>query len=106
MQAGMSRDQYFEMCEMMGSTPVEEEVPIEYDELPDEVQEALAVYNMMQDNWDSMNGIYMGKIMSGISDIFNIMDVQDRKTTYFILGIIDRQRSEILNAKHRQKAAK
>lgn len=102
----MTKEQYFEMCEMMGSDPNPSEVPVEYEDLHDEVQEAMAVYNMLQDNWDSMNGIYMGKVLTGISDIFSIMEVQDPKTIYFIITILDRNRSEILNAKHKQKAAK
>ena len=102
----MTKDQYFEMCEMMGTDPIDSEIPIEFGELHDEVQEAMTVYNMLQDNWDSMNGIYLGKIVTGISDIFKIMAVEDEKTIYFIISIIDRQRSEILNAKHKNKATK
>ena len=102
----MTKDQYFEMCEMMGSDPIDEEIPLEYADLPDEVQEAMTVYNMLQDNWDGMNGVYMGKIMTGVSDVFNIVGIEDPKTIYFILNLLDRQRSEILNAKHKQKAAK
>ncbi len=102
----MDKDQYFEMCEMMGTEPIDSEIPIEYEDLPTDIQEAMNVYNMLQDNWDSMNGVYMGKVVAGISDIFKIMDVEDERTTYFIISIIDRQRSEILNAKHKQKATK
>jgi hypothetical protein len=102
----MTKDQYFEMCEMMGTDPIDEEIPLEYADLPDEVQEAMTVYNMLQDNWDDMNGVYMGKVMAGVSDVFNIVGIEDPKTIYFILNLLDRQRSEILNAKHKQKATK
>ena len=98
----MSKDSYFEMCELMGTEPVESEIPIEFNDLHDEVQEAFIVYNMLQDNWDSMNGVYLGKNFTGIYDIFRIMEIEDTKTCFNILGIIDRQRSSILNTKHKK----
>ena len=101
----MTKDQYFEMCEMMNSEPIEEEIPIEYEDLHDEVQEAILVYNMLQDNWDSMNGIYMGKQIGGIKDIFDIMGVLDPKSCYSIISMLDRNRSEILNRKKNEKPA-
>ncbi len=102
----MTREQYFEMCEALGSEPIEAEIPVEYEDLLDEVQEAVGVYNMLQDNWDTMNGIYLGKQYSGIRDIMQILDIEDTKTCYSIINIIDRTRSEILNAKKAQKPAK
>ena len=37
----MTKEQYFEMCEMMGSEPVEDEIPVEFDDLYSEVGEGL-----------------------------------------------------------------
>lgn len=101
----MDRDQYFEMCEMMGTEPIEEEIPVEFGDLHDEVQEAFLVYNMLQDNWDSMNGVYLGKNFSGIYDIFHIMDIEDTKTCFAILGILDAQRSSMINTKNKKPAS-
>lgn len=95
----MTKDLYFEMCEMTGSNPIEEEIPIEYEDLPDEVQEAISVYNMLQDNWDGMNGLYLGKVLSGIGDILHIASVDDRQTCFSIIQIIDSIRSKIINDK-------
>jgi hypothetical protein len=95
----MSRDSYFEMCEMMGAEPIEEEIPVELSDLHEEVQEALLVYNMLEDNWDSMNGIYMGKNFAGISDILEMQEVEDKKTCYLILRMLDSRRRKILNSK-------
>lgn len=95
----MSKDTYFEMCEMLGSEPKEEEIPIEYNDLPDEVQEAIVVYNMLQDNWDTMNGQYLGKVLTGINDIFNIAGIDDKVTCFTILQILDSNRIELINKK-------
>lgn len=87
------------MCEMMGTQPTEEEMPVELDDLHDEVQEAFSVYNMLTDIWDSMGGSYIGKQMAGISDIMDIMGVEDKRVCLYILSIIDRTRSKLINSK-------
>lgn len=94
----MTKETYFEMCEMMGSEPVKEEIPVEYDDLLVDVQEALSIYSKLRDEWDTMNGNYRGKSYAGISDIFNILEVpnEDRKTLFNLLGVIDGIRSAIL----------
>ena len=83
------------MCEMMGSEPIKEEIPIDYDDLLVDVQEALSIYSKLRDEWDTMNGNYMGKSYAGINDIFDILEVpqEDRKTLFNLLGIIDGIRS-------------
>lgn len=87
------------MCELLGSEPVDSEIPIEYGDLPDDVQEAIVVYNMLQDNWDTMNGLYLGKQYSGLSDIFEIAEIEDRRTCFKIIQMLDSERSSILNEK-------
>lgn len=87
------------MCEMLGSEPIESEIPIEFGDLPDEVQEAIYVYNMLQDNWDTMNGGYLGKNFAGVSDIFDIAQVDDKITTFRIIQILDHIRAKIINSK-------
>jgi hypothetical protein len=101
----MTKEQYFEMCEMLGTEPVESEIPIEFDDLFDEVQEAIQVYNMLQDNWDTMNGNYMGKHYAGIADILSIAEVEDRRTCFKIIQLLDSERISIVNNK-KQKPAK
>ena len=92
----MTRDQYFEMCEMLGNEPNDSEIPIEYDDLPLEVQDALRIYNTLQDNWDYMGGNYIGKNIQGIRDIFEMNDIEktDHKSVYDLILQIDRIRAK------------
>lgn len=83
----------------MGSEPLEEEIPVEFEDLHDEVQEAIRVYNMLQDNWDTMNGNYMGKVLNGINDILDIAQVEDKLTCFMILRLLDSVRSQLINVK-------
>ena len=87
------------MCEMLGTEPDPKEMPVEYDDLHDDVQEAILVYNMLQDNWDGMNGVYMGKVISGINDIFDIAGIEDKQTCFRIIQILDNVRASIVNTK-------
>ena len=95
----MTKDSYFEMCEMISSEPKDSEIPVEFEDLYDEVQEALTVYNMLQDNWDTMNGVYMGKVLAGIDDLLSIAQVEDRQTCFTIIQVVDRVRSKLISDK-------
>lgn len=85
----------------MNSEPLEEEIPVEYDDLALEVQEALNIYSKLRDEWDTMNGIYLGKSLHGFIDILNILEVpdKDRKTVLDLIQIIDRCKIKLLEEK-------
>jgi hypothetical protein len=95
----MTKEQYFDLCEQMGSEPVDSEIPIEFDDLTLDVQEALRMYNQLQDNWDYMGGNYIGKSYIGLMDIMNILEVDpaDRRTMYELIGHIDRIRAKAIS---------
>ena len=95
---GVTKERYFEICEAMGSEPLDEEIPIEYDDLFLDVQEALGIYSKLRDEWDTMNGVYMGKSYAGVTEIFEMMEVprEDWRTMYELIGIIDKHRSKVI----------
>ena len=93
------------MCELLGSEPIESEIPVEFDDLHTEVQEAYIIYNVLQDNWDTMSGSYLGKYYTGLQDIFNIYEVEDSKTCLRIIQLMDIERSNIVNKKKESPAS-
>lgn len=105
MSVSMSKEAYFEMCEALGSEPLEDEIPVEMDDFPDEVQEAISIYYKLRDEWDTMNGIYLGKSFAGFGDILDILEVpiEDRKYLLEWIAIMDAARSK---AYSEMKAAK
>jgi hypothetical protein len=107
-QLSMTKEVYFEMCEQLGSEPIESEIPVDFDDFPIEVQQALLVYRMLRDEWEGMNGIYLGKSLLGIQDIMEAIEIDytDRKYIVTLIRVIDGIRSEILNTKQQQKPAK
>jgi hypothetical protein len=100
MSVKMTKEAYYEMCEALGTEPIEEEIPVEVDDFPDEVQEAIGLYYKLRDEWDTMNGVYMGKSYVGLSDILDIMEVpfQDRKYVLEWVSVMDSARSKMLEA--------
>jgi hypothetical protein len=71
----MTKDAYFEMCEMLGQEPVEHEIPVEISDFPELVQQCFLIYRMLSDNWDNMGGGYMGKDYSMVFDLFRVYDI-------------------------------
>ena len=88
---GMTKEQYFEMCETLGSEPLESETPVEFDDFPDEVQMALSIYRVLRDEWEYMNGNYLGKNLNGIFDLFDVYDLDPKDKKYYLelIHIID-----------------
>jgi hypothetical protein len=103
MGVGMTKDQYFEMCEALGTQPDESEIPVEFDEFPLEVQQAFNAYRMLRDEWDTMSGTYLGKSLIGIKDILEAteIDLSEQKFIIMLIRIIDNVRSEEINNKKR-----
>lgn len=97
----MTKEQYFEMCETMGSEPKESEIPIEFSDLLLEVQEIFLMYNLLQDQWDYMGGNYIGKNLNYIDKIFQIYGVDTELQRFYLefLLLIDS-----LRAKHIQNS--
>jgi hypothetical protein len=106
---GMTKNTYFEMCEALGNEPKEEDIPVEFEDFPVEVQQALIAYRMLRDEWDSMNGIYLGKSLIGITEVLEAteIDPQDRKFITTLVRTIDSVRAEEINNKQKtEKPAK
>lgn len=92
----MTKDAYFEMCEMLGSEPIDSEIPVDYTDFPTEVQQAFNIYGKLRDDWDGMSGTYMGKHFEGIRDLFIILEVpfEDHKTMLELVDMIDKHRAK------------
>ena len=93
------------MCEVMGSAPNEDEIPVELDDFPDEVQTAFQVYQVLQDHWEGMSGTYMGKNLTGLGEVFEVYEVPktDRKMILEFIHLIDRERMTTMDQKRKQE---
>ena len=106
---GMTKEQYFEMCEQLGSEPVESEIPVEFDDFPLEAQTALSIYKVLRDEWEYVGGNYLGKNINGIFEIFEAYDIdhKDKKFYLELIHTIDQVRiDEIRKNQPKQEPAK
>ncbi len=103
----MTKSTYFEMCEMLGSEPVESEIPVEFDDFPIEVQQAFSAYRMLRDEWDTIGGNYLGKSLIGIKDVLEAIEIDpdEQKFIVMLIRIIDDVRSDEINKLKNQKPA-
>lgn len=104
----MTKDAYLDMCFELGTEPDESEMPVDYEELYIDVQQAMSIYSKLRDEWDSMNGLYLGKNYSGLLDILILLDVpvEDRRTLYELIGLIDKYRSKAIDEMRESNKAK
>jgi len=106
---GMTKDQYFEMCEMLNSEPVDSEIPVEFDDLLDIVQQALELYSYLPDRWEGMSATFMGKdysIVFSLFDTYEITEKTEQRIMLKIMSTTDRIRSDIITKKHKAQEKK
>ena len=101
----MSADQYFEMCEQMGWEPKDEEIPKDSSHLSYNVQGALLMYNALPDIWEGMSGTWMGKDYSGLGDIFDIYNLDNRREIFTLLKVAEGEASKFYVQKQKQQEA-
>lgn len=105
----MTKQQYFDLCEAMGSEPVESEIPVEYDDFAAEVQLGMNIYRILRDEWEYIGGNYLGKNINGIFEVFEAFDIDpvDKKFYLELIHTIDSVRiEEIKKQKPKQEPAK
>lgn len=103
----MSKDAYFEMCEVMNQEPIEEEIPLELADFPEIVQQCFVVYGILPDQWDSMGGGFMGKDYSIVFNLFKVYDIVDSAEVLLCLDFLqhmDGVRQKLIAEKIKSKS--
>lgn len=103
----MSKQAYFEMCEMLNQEPIESEIPVEVEDFPDLVQQCFVVYGILPDRWDSMGGGYMGKDYSIVFNLFRVYDITDPAEVLLSLDFLqhmDGVRQKLIQEKIKAKS--
>lgn len=105
---GVTKATYFEMCEMLNEPAKDEDIPVEFDDFQYEVQEALIVYGLVRDEYDSFSGTYLGKQISQILAIMDILNIEQNSRKYIldIINIVDSERIAYQNNKKAKQPSK
>lgn len=102
----MTKDQYFEMCDFMGSEPKDDEIPVDFEDLPNVVQQALEIYGYLPDRWEGMSATFMGKDYSIVFELFTTYEIEhnvEKRLLLRIMSVIDGIRSKIIQGKQNTK---
>ena len=102
----MTRDTYFEMCEMLGQEPVESEIPVDFEDFPLLVQQSVHLYQLLEDRWDTMGGGYLGKNYSNVFDFFKLYEVESSEALLMLefMRHIDATRGQLVAEKLKAKS--
>lgn len=94
------------MCAQMGWEPQESQIPVDpHTDFCFEAQQAFYVYHILPDLIDGMTGVWLGKNFSGIGDILDLYNVQDKREVFeYLIYMI--QISRETYAKERERLSK
>lgn len=97
----MTRERYLDMCEQLGSVPVESEIPPEFDDFPPDVQDSIVIYSYLRDNWEYMGGNYVGKDLTNLFQLFDLFEVEhtSRKLVFQVIRQLDVIRQKLIQSK-------
>ena len=99
----MNAEQYINMCDQMGWEVDMDQLPKDPSDLPLEAQQALILLNSLPDNWEGMNGTWLGKDYSGLAAIMDIYEIDDRKTVFELLKVAESEMSKYYSDKAKQR---
>jgi hypothetical protein len=75
------------------------------EDFPVEIQEVLDIYFRLRDEWDSMNGFYMGKSFSGLTDVLDIYGIEKSEKAFVLdwILIMDKVRAKCIELTNPKK---
>ena len=76
------------MCDMMGTDPISEEIPVDFEDLDYESQLAVKVFNILPDNVEGMSGSWLGKDFSGLGTLIDVYEIEDKKQFIELITIL------------------
>lgn len=91
------------MCEQMGWEPRDEDLPVDPSTLSVESQQALIVLNSLPDIWEGMSGTWLGKNYNGLGIIFDIYEIEDRRTVFEFLKVAEHELSDFYAKKQKEQ---
>jgi hypothetical protein len=78
-------------------------MPLSIEILPDNCQYALMIFNILPDRVGDMSGLWLGKDFSGLMDIMDIYEIEDKRSVFDLLLICIYEYSEFYEEKRKQQ---
>lgn len=87
----------------MGVEPKEEDIPKDPSTFSLEAQQALVLMNALPDNWEGMNGTWLGKDYSGLMSILDIYQIHNKKEVFELLKICEDELGKFYAQKRKEQ---
>ena len=99
----MTRDKYLDMMEQLGKEPIEEEIPPDWEDLPEIVVQAISTFNMLGDRAYPEIG-YIGKDYTNLTHYLELYGIEDKEYFLELLAWLDaraiKQSSEMMKREY------
>jgi hypothetical protein len=103
LDTGMTRNKYLDMCEQLGKEPSDREIPPDWEDFPEIVQEAINTFNSLGDRIFPDVG-YTGKDYTNLPHFLKLYEITDIEFFLEIISWLDsraiRQSQEQLKREH------
>lgn len=107
-EEGVDKEKYLDICDAMGVEPVMEDMPIDYEDLPIEVQDVMSLHSFLPSRIAEFSGTYLGKDYGNLSFLFNMHGIDEKSWQMFyfrVMMLIDSIQMSILDKKRKAKEA-
>jgi hypothetical protein len=94
------------MCEQMGTEPSAEDMPVDFEDFPPDIQMYIHILHLLPARFDGFSGHYFGKDFGLLDDyfkFFDITDVQEKRYALEIVSIYNNIETKQINDKSEQK---
>jgi hypothetical protein len=88
LDTGMTRNKYLDMCEQLNKEPDDEELPPDWEDFPELIQNAINTFNQLGDRVFPEIG-YVGKDYTNLPYFTEMYEVQDTEFFLEILSWLD-----------------
>jgi len=88
LDSGMTRNKYLDMCEQLGKEPSDKEIPPDWEDFPQIIQEAINTFNQLGDRVYSEIG-FTGKDYTNLNHFMEVYGVEDKEFFLEILSWLD-----------------
>ena len=103
LETKMTQEKYYEMMSQLNKEPVESEVPVGWEDLGEEAQDAINIYSLLGSRAAPELG-YLGKDYTMLSQLIKIYDVQNLDLLIQMLHWLDtrslNKNAEMIKAMH------
>ena len=88
LEVKMTKERYFEMMEQLGQEPIEDEIPPSWEDFPEVILDAIAIFNLLGDRVYPDIG-YVGKDYSNLQYLSNVYEVDNQEVLVQVLDFLD-----------------